>query len=312
MKLKIADVLAACQGRWLGILSSHGIDSACLRNVHGPCPVCGGTDRFRWDNKDGRGTFFCSGACGHGDGLDLLIAFTRRPRDELLQELAESAGMHKVDEKPKPRRDPAVRIKQILSESKALSTFTGGVVRAYLTGRKLPASKLLMEHPGLGYYEDGKLLAMYPAMVSPIMLGQKVVSLHITYLTQDGKKAPVRSVKKILPPIDSMDGGAIQLCAPAEVMGIAEGIETALAVMRLHLIPCWAAANAGLLAKFRPPEGVKQLIIFGDNDNSYAGQAAAYTLAHKLAVSGHDVRVAIPEKVNDYADVCAEGWACER
>ncbi|MFX4842739.1 primase-helicase zinc-binding domain-containing protein, partial [Acinetobacter baumannii] len=35
-----------------------------------PCPACGGTDRFRFDDN-GRGSFICN-QCGAGDGLDLI------------------------------------------------------------------------------------------------------------------------------------------------------------------------------------------------------------------------------------------------
>ncbi|MDV3452327.1 primase-helicase zinc-binding domain-containing protein [Klebsiella pneumoniae] len=35
------------------------------------CPVCGGADRFRFDDKEGRGTWFCN-QCGAGDGLKLV------------------------------------------------------------------------------------------------------------------------------------------------------------------------------------------------------------------------------------------------
>ena len=38
---------------------------------HCPCPVCGGKDRFRFDNKDGRGTYICNQCCS-GDGLELI------------------------------------------------------------------------------------------------------------------------------------------------------------------------------------------------------------------------------------------------
>jgi phage/plasmid primase-like uncharacterized protein len=64
----------AAQGRWHGILSHLGVDPTYLRNRNGPCPGCGGTDRFRWDDKDGRGTFFCNGAGDPvaGDGFGLV------------------------------------------------------------------------------------------------------------------------------------------------------------------------------------------------------------------------------------------------
>jgi phage/plasmid primase-like uncharacterized protein len=60
-------------GSWQQILGSlAGIDSSMLRNKHGPCPNCGGKDRFRFDDKQGTGSHFCS-QCGAGDGMSLLV-----------------------------------------------------------------------------------------------------------------------------------------------------------------------------------------------------------------------------------------------
>ncbi|EMK4050013.1 DNA primase, partial [Salmonella enterica subsp. enterica serovar Newport] len=42
-----------------------------IKNRHQSCPVCGGSDRFRFDDKQGRGTWFCN-QCGAGDGLKLV------------------------------------------------------------------------------------------------------------------------------------------------------------------------------------------------------------------------------------------------
>ena len=43
------------RGRWPGILTALGVPAKALRNRHGPCPVCGGKDRFRFDDKGGAG-----------------------------------------------------------------------------------------------------------------------------------------------------------------------------------------------------------------------------------------------------------------
>ncbi|MEN4506651.1 primase-helicase zinc-binding domain-containing protein, partial [Enterobacter hormaechei subsp. steigerwaltii] len=42
-----------------------------IKNRHQACPVCGGSDRFRFDDKEGRGTWYCN-QCGAGDGLKLV------------------------------------------------------------------------------------------------------------------------------------------------------------------------------------------------------------------------------------------------
>jgi putative DNA primase/helicase len=58
-------------GRWPGILQSLGLDPSFLNKKHGPCPICSGKDRYRFDDKGGRGTWICS-HCGSGDGFKLL------------------------------------------------------------------------------------------------------------------------------------------------------------------------------------------------------------------------------------------------
>src|SRR3954471_10943088 len=59
------------RGRWHGILPQLGISPKLLQNKHGPCPMCGGSDRFRFDDRDGRGTWICN-KCGSGDGAELV------------------------------------------------------------------------------------------------------------------------------------------------------------------------------------------------------------------------------------------------
>src|SRR3546814_15331496 len=71
-------------------------------------------------------------------------------------------------------------------------------------------------------------------------------------------------------------GSYVELSPPAEEMGVAEGIETALAVTRDFGIPCWSTISADGLKAFTPPAIVQRLRIFGDNDPKYGGQAGTY------------------------------------
>ena len=68
------------QGRWPLILGAlAGISAEMLTDKHGPCPLCGGTDRYRFDDKDGSGSWFCNQCGGKnrsggaGAGMDLLM-----------------------------------------------------------------------------------------------------------------------------------------------------------------------------------------------------------------------------------------------
>ena len=64
-------------GKWQQILLRNGITGDVLDGKHHPCPGCGGKDRMRFDNKEGRGTFFCNGGGSptSGDGFEALVHF---------------------------------------------------------------------------------------------------------------------------------------------------------------------------------------------------------------------------------------------
>jgi hypothetical protein len=58
--------------QWPLTLVRLGIPIKALRNKHGPCPGCGGTDRFRFDHeRRGKGSFWCNNVKS-GDGFALL------------------------------------------------------------------------------------------------------------------------------------------------------------------------------------------------------------------------------------------------
>ena len=116
------------------------------------------------------------------------------------------------------------------------------------------------------------------------------------------------SPRKLMPG-ELPDGSAVRLSEfNGGIIGIAEGIETALSASALYQIPVWAAINAGNLAKWIPPEGTEEVAIFGDNDPKFAGQAAAYALARRLASKNTPVTVHIPPMPGtDWADVYMKG-----
>jgi len=75
--------LDAASGRWPELLQAlGGLAPEQLTDQHQPCPACGGTDRYRWDNDDGPGGWFCNQCGGKdhhggaGSGIDLLMRVT--------------------------------------------------------------------------------------------------------------------------------------------------------------------------------------------------------------------------------------------
>ena len=73
-RLDVGEIRERARYRWQStILPALGIGVPPGPMRHGPCPACGGKDRFRFDNKNGYGTFFCN-QCNPkaGDGFALI------------------------------------------------------------------------------------------------------------------------------------------------------------------------------------------------------------------------------------------------
>lgn len=295
-------------GRWPGILQALGIDPVFLTKKHGPCPMCGGKDRFRFDDKEGKGTWFCSG-CGSGDGFKLLQELKGYTFKEAAQEVDRIIGTIPLGPITAQRTDES-KIEALKSVWAAAKPVTrGDPVWLYLNRRlgleEVPAD--LHYHPALRYTDtDGKDLGRFPAMLGRIRYpdGQGA-SIHRTYLTEDGHKARVPQAKKIMAG-KPLNTAAVRLGEVAGYMGIAEGIESALGAAKRFGLPVWAATNTALLESWVPPEGVERILIAGDNDagSSWAGQAAAYNLAKRLVRDGYAVEVKIP-------GVAGKDWADE-
>lgn len=301
----MSDTIADAQGRWREILRHFGIPLPATPLKHGPCPICEGRTRFRFDDKEGRGTWICN-RCGAGKGMALLMAVkgwdfatAARAIDEIIGNLP-PAPPEKIR-----HADPRSRLRRI---SMGLQSVThGDPVSLYLDRRGIGSAPCddLRLHPGLAYFDEaGERLGEWPAMVALIQGpdGGRW-GYHITYLTAAGRKAPVAEPKKMVKAVESLTGGASRLWPVQEHIGIAEGIETARAVFERYGQPCWAAHTATLLSHWEPPAGVTRVSIWGDHDLSATGQQASYTLARRLHQRGIAFSVHIPAAPGtDWAD----------
>lgn len=293
-------------GRWPSILMHFGVAEEFLKDKHGPCPVCGGKDRYRFDDKAGRGTWICNN-CGSHDGfgmLQMLKGWTFKEAAYQVEQIAGSVQAHAIKQDSDEAKKMAA-VKRIWNETEPVCK--GDPVWKYLNRRVgleiIPAC--LRFHPALPYVE-GDAVEYHPAMVAAVSSHENMgIGVHRIYLTSEGEKAPVEKAKKLMVG-KSMNGASIKLGVSAETLGIAEGIETALAASRRFSVPVWAAISANLMEQWTPPANVKSVIVFGDNDASFTGQSSAYALAKKLTNKGIGVEVKIPELAGkDWADVSA-------
>lgn len=128
----------------------------------------------------------------------------------------------------------------------------------------------------------------------------RALSMHRTFI-QDGRKASAPAPKTLMKGLP-LSGAAIRLTPVSRSLGIAEGIETALAAAELFEVPVWSCITTAGIENFEPPEGVRHVIVFADNDANFAGQAAAYRAAHRLSLKGYEVEVCIPPITGDWLD----------
>ncbi len=293
------------RGKWRGILATlTGYEPPRSRTQHAACPLgCGGKRSFRFDDKAGAGTWICT-HCGAGDGIRFLsrhqgwdIATTFAEVDRIVSTVVAL---------------PTPDVPQVTPET--LNRIWRGAIRPgfavdYLRYRGLSLTSLppaLRAHEALECWrqgDDGKPVKVgtYPAMVAKVTdPSGKPVALHRTFLLDGGRR-----VRKALGPVQ---GAAIRLGPAAEVMGVAEGIETAMAAAELYGMPVWSAISDSGLAAFSPPPECRELHVFGDHDASYAGQAAAYALAKRAKARGLAVVVSIPPaEGEDWLDVLVRG-----
>jgi putative DNA primase/helicase len=293
------------RGRWREILPQVGIGPQFLTGKHGPCPLCGGRDRFRFSDKDGDGWFYCN-QCSRGPGIILV---------RKLKGLDHAGACRLVDDiigkeySPKPYKVPPKKncnraeanIRRLLDEAR-----DPDIVARYLRGRGISAqSPTLLGHPRCPIYDgDHQLAGHHPAVVAPIVALDGSLQSAMRIYDKNPRE------KKTMPVVDSLNGAAARLFKPTEELGVAEGIETVLAAHELFNVPTWSALNANGVKTFRPPPGLLRLHIFGDHDANFVGQNAAYALAGRLHEEqpGLAIEVHIPPDVDtDWLDILKEG-----
>jgi CHC2 zinc finger len=263
----------------------------------GPCPQCGGNDRFSVNTRKGKFNCRICGAkgdviglvrhvrgCTFPEALDFLCGPAVQMTAAEKQAAAEKREQQQRDRDEKAaqlRADSIARGRKIWVQGLAAE---GTMVRDYLRRRGIPDAALpvlprsLRFHPDLPYWQkmaDGRYRVLHrgPAMLAAVQGADgRFTGCHRTWIDLDQPKGRLRLVHpetgaelKTKKTEGSKKGGAIRLRGPVPVDGttmvMGEGIETTATAMAVDMYPgaaYWAGVDLGNMAgQMRPVVGVR-------------------------------------------------------
>lgn len=305
--------IEAIKGQETKILHHFGLPEP-TGNRHIDCPLCERRKKFRIHTHNGQLKYIC--VCGSGSILDLVIQSKGYDFKSACKEIDEVIGntFKPVALKTKPKIQ---KKEQVMNRFQSLHLVKGTPVEEYLKSRgiyELPEMSVKFSYSEYDHTEKRNFNCMYAVATNDSM---EIGYAHKTYL-ENGKKANIERSKKLetmnklnLPcptcKTEHAASVAIRMFPHDEVLGISEGIESALSAKQLFNVPTWSVLNTSIMKAFRAPQGVKHLIIYADNDKNGAGMAAAYHCANRNVLSSNDVAkvtIEVPTKTDfDYNDM---------
>ena len=302
------DIHKRTEGRWSDILAGIGLPLAALKGKHSSCPLCGGKDRFRFDDRQGRGTWICN-QCGAGSGVDMVMKFLNVTFVDAKTEIEKHIPASQVRVR-KAVREPTTtpdRIEKIWSRGTTVTEHDPAGKYLLSRGVYQPNIKSIRFIPNAFYRHDDGHCTDHPALLARFVSPDaSCATLHTTFLTYDGCKAALPIVRRFAA-CPRPAHGSVRLSYSSDRLGVSTGLETSRSASILFGVPVWATLCDGALNDWTPPDHVKSVMVFGDNDENFSGQLAAYGLARRLTSLGIKVDVRIPDRVGtDFNDILRE------
>lgn len=278
---------------------------------HGTCPAHGGRSFYV---VEGKGFAHCFGCARNWDPVQWVMEFEGVGFVEAIRSLGGEAKPIDPEVAAAYARQRELREKQIARDQDRKVAKAGEIWRSavaidgtpaarYLEGRGLvgPFPPSLRFHPALpARWEDGtrNRSARLPALVAAVQApGGALQTVHRIYLEElvggDVVKARVMPVDQVKKLHGSPGLGAVRLSARSDLLAIAEGIETGLAVLRGleasgRQATAWSSISAGQLLRIEFPKDwrPRAVAIFADNDASGVGRAMAIRAADRFRRMG--------------------------
>lgn len=201
------------------------------------------------------------------------------------------------NEAPRVSADPSRRNCGAAASLWAAARPTGRSPAAnYLLGRGLVIETSDLRYHPRTPYGRGAQAIFRPAMLAAVRDDTGLVAVHRTFLDLSPARLADLAVPKRA--LGRLGQGAVRLAPPRdEVLGWAEGIETAIAAMHLTGIPCWATLGTERFARVAFPPSVRRLIFFLDNDPG--GRSAEKLARETHRGSGLEIEARYPKAAGD-------------
>ena len=183
----------------------------------------------------------------------------------------------------------------------ASTSIIGTPAEAYLAGRRIrEAPAALRYHPRTPLGPRSRVV-FRPALLAAIHSPIGLIAIQRIFL----EPACANLARDIVPPRRLLGrplDGAVRLAPSSNMLGLAEGIETALSAQATLRLPVWATLGAERLDQVAIPEGVRRLVLLPDRDR--AGDRGAARACAAYAQAGRAVDILWPpdgfNDLNDY------------
>ncbi|VEB95332.1 DNA primase TraC [Cedecea lapagei] len=293
MKMNVTETVKQACGHWPHILPALGVK--VIKNRHQACPVCGGADRFRFDDKEGRGTWFCN-QCGAGDGLKLVEKVLGLNAGEAAKQVNAVTGslspvapevIAAAEAETEASRKAAAELAAKLTEKTRPATGN-----AYLTRKGFPDREGLTLTTG---HKTGGVSYRTGDVVVPLH-DENGVLVNLQLINADGLKRTLKGgqVKGAWHTLEGQKQAGKRLW-------ITEGYATALTVHHLTGETVWVALSSvnllSLASLARQKYPACQIVLAADRDLNGDGQTKA-----SAAATACEGLVALPPVFGDWND----------
>jgi Toprim domain/CHC2 zinc finger len=288
----------------------------------GPCPTCGGDDRFSVNIR--KNVFNCRSFGGgdiitmvqHVRGLDFKEAVNFIANKKMVDVPAEIQRSYPDEMTPsaEPCDKGEIRVERSIARlSRELQPIRGTLGEKYLSeqrhidiaaiGSVLESVDAIGFHPAVYFHDSAhplhkqRLACIVGIMTDPAS-ARPTGAISRTYLAPDGRK--IGAAKTLGSP-----AGIVRLSDDADVcsgLHIAEGLETALTAMSLGFRPIWSTGSTAIMRKFPVLDGIETLTIFADHDAAGAGEQAAQEVRVRWLDAGCEVEIFRSRNLGDLND----------